>query len=564
MSRAFARFVLLFTAVFFAVFFFWPLIQILKGGFINADGKLSFSAVYALLGEPLYLKAMLNSVLLATTATVFAFILGLPLAYIAERFEFAGRKLFSSLVLVPLILPAFVGAIGIRQLLGQAGALNSLIVALHLAPHGWSFDYLGSNRFIGVALVDALSLYPLIMLNAAASLAQIDPSSEEAAENLGCTGFRRFFKITLPLIKSGLFAGGTLVFIWAFTDLGTPLVFDYFNVTPVQIYQGLSDLGSNPYPYALVAIMLTACLILYSLGKGVFGNSRGVISSKSSARYTRKTLSPLKAAGCTALFLSVTLLAILPHLCVVLIAFSKDWYGSLLPSQFTTGNISAALSHNLAVSSIANSLKYASVSTFIDLCLGVSIAYVIVRSKISGRKFLDLISILPLAVPGLVLAFGYLVMAREGSFFSALNPVRNPTLLLIIAYSIRRLPYVIRTAVSGFEQTSETLEEAAQNLGTPPLQVMLKITLPLISANLIAGAILAFSFAMLEVSDSLILAQKQTFYPITKAIMELFQLLGDGKYIASALGSWAMLVISLAIIAVSVVLGKKLSSVLKS
>ena len=108
--------------------------------------------------------------------------------------------------------------------------------------------------------------------------------------------------------------------------------------------------------------------------------------------------------------------------------------------------------------------------------------------------------------------------------------------MLIVAYAARRLPYVVRSASAGFQQTSETLEEAAQNLGAPPLKAMIKVTLPLITANLIAGGLLAFAFAMLEVSDSLILAQKQAYYPITKAIMELFQLLGDGTFIASALG----------------------------
>src|SRR6185437_8050509 len=114
-------------------------------------------------------------------------------------------------------------------------------------------------------------------------------------------------------------------------------------------------------------------------------------------------------------------------------------------------------------------------------------AYVVVRSKIAGRQALDFLAMLPLAVPGLVLAFGYLAMAQEGRFFAFLNPVRNPTVLLIIAYSVRRLSYVVRAAVSGFQQTSETLEEAAQNLGAPPLKALAKITLPLIAANLIAG-----------------------------------------------------------------------------
>ena len=117
-------------------------------------------------------------------------------------------------------------------------------------------------------------------------------------------------------------------------------------------------------------------------------------------------------------------------------------------------------------------------------------------------------------------------MTQEGKLLGALNPVKDPLPILVIAYSVRRLPYVVRSAAAGFQQTSVTLEEAAQNLGCPPLRTLMKITVPLIMANLLAGALLAFSFAMLEVSDSLILAQRQQDYPITKAIYELYQVAG--------------------------------------
>jgi iron(III) transport system permease protein len=235
----------------------------------------------------------------------------------------------------------------------------------------------------------------------------------------------------------------------------------------------------------------------------------------------------------------------------------------VLPQAYSLDNFRLALGHDLTVPAIANSLKFASLATIIDLVLGVAIAYVVVRTRLAGRAVLDFLAMLPLAVPGLVLAFGYLAMAQEGKFFAFLNPVQNPTVLLVIAYSVRRLPYVVRSAAAGFEQTSATLEEAAQNLGAPPLRSVFRITLPLIAANLIAGGLLAFAFAMLEVSDSLILAQKQLYYPITKAIMELFQLLGDGKFLASALGVWAMVFLGVTIAGMSVLLGKKLGAIFR-
>lgn len=563
MSKNFARLVFLFTLLFFAAFFLWPILQILKGGFVDADGKLTFAYLGALLTDPIYLAGLANSFLLALTTTVFALLIALPLAFLSDRFLYPGKNLLGSLILVPMILPPFVGAIGIKQMLGQYGALNSLLIHLGLRPEGWTFDWLGANQFLGIALVNAFSLYPIIYLNAVAALANIDPAMEEAAANLGCVGLRRFLKITLPLIKPGLFAGGTIVFIWAFTDLGVALIFDYARVTSVQIFYGLKDIGGNPFPYALVAVMLVSSVLFYAVGKGLFGRQSYAMMAKATSSGGAQALPRVRAWLCTALFAGITFIAILPHLGVVLVAFSDDWYRTVIPQHFTVDNFKLALGHDLTVPAIANSLKYASISTVIDVILGIALAYVIVRSKVAGRQILDFLAMLPLAVPGLVLAFGYLAMSQEGKFFSFLNPIQNPTILLIIAYSVRRLPYVVRSAAAGFQQTSETLEEAAQNLGCPPLKATFKVTIPLILANLIAGGLLAFSFAMLEVSDSLVLAQKQLYYPITKAIYELFQLLGDGKFIASALGVWAMAFLGITIAGMTILLGKKLGAIFR-
>lgn len=563
MSPTFARSVFALTAVFFAAFFVWPIVQILQGGFVDADGHVTFGYLTTLLADPTYLGGLRNSFLLATATTTLALLIALPLAVLSDRFTFPGKGLLGSLVLIPMILPPFVGAIGIKQIFGQYGALNALLIHLGLRPEGWTFDWFAANQFWGVALVQALALYPIIYLNAVAALANLDPALDEAAQNLGCTGFRRFRRITLPLIRPGLFAGGTIVFIWSFTELGTPLIFDYAEVSSVQVYDGLKDIGGNPFPYALVAVMLVSSIALYALGKGLFGRAGHAMMAKATSARTSVALPAARAWLCTALFAGVTFVAVLPHLGVVLVAFSREWYATVVPHSWTLENFHLALGHDLTVPSIANSLKFAAIATVIDLVLGIAIAWVVVRSKLAGRQVLDFLAMLPLAVPGIVLAFGYLAMSQDGRFWSFINPVRDPTFLLIVAYSVRRLPYVVRSAAAGFQQTSETLEEAAQNLGCPPLKAVFKITLPLITANLIAGGLLAFAFAMLEVSDSLILAQKQAFYPITKAIMELFQLLGDGKFLASALGVWAMAFLGITIVGLTILLGKKLGAIFR-
>ncbi len=563
MSRKLALFFYAITFGFFGCFLIWPILKILRGGFFDVDGHFTFIYVIEVFRNVIYLEGLRNSLGIATFSTLAALTLAMPMAFLVDRYQFWGKKLFSGLVLLPIMLPPFVGAIGLKQIFGQNGVLNAILKDLGALGADSTIDWLGNGRLWGVVLLNALSLYPILYLNIVASLANIDPAMEEAAQNLGCRGLKRFFKITLPLMRPGLFAGCTIVFIWAFTELGVPLIFDYSRTTSVQIYHGIKDIGGNPFPYALVTVMLFFSVLMYAVGKGLFGRTTFSMMAKASHVPEPRCLGIGGNCLCWAFFLSVIGLALLPHLAVVLISFSSDWYGTLLPTGWNLGNYEIALGHSFTVPAIYNSLIYSGFATLLNIFLGVAIAYVVVRTKLPGRAVLDSLAMLPLAIPGLVMAFGYLAMSREGQFFEFLNPTQNPTGLLIIAYAVRKLPFLVRSAVAGLQQTSGVYEEAAQSLGSSPLKAVIRITLPLIMANLMAGGLLAFSQSMLEVSDSLFLAQRQDDYPITKAIYELMSLLGDGRYIASALGVWSMIFLSITVIGSSVLMGRKLGSIFK-
>ena len=551
-------------AAFFACFFVMPILSVVQTAFHGAEGGFTMEYVLEIFRNALYREGLVNSFAIATWTTLGCLLLSIPLAFIHVRFAFPGKVLLNSLVLTPMILPPFVGAIGVKAMLGQQGAVNSLLIALGLMNADAPADWLGQGQMLGVVIMEVLHLYPIIYLNAAAALANLDPAMEEAAANLGCTPARKFFRVTLPLIMPGVFAGGTIVFIWAFTELGVPLVFDYDRVTAVQIFNAIKDLSGNPFPYALVVVMLFFSTLVYFLGKRLFGGSTATGGGR--ATTGREVITPRReiAWACSAVFGLVTFLAVIPHLGVVLLSVSKDWYATVLPHSFTLAHYHDALGHELTLSSIANSVKYASLSTVVDLLLGIGVAYVVVRTRLPGRQLLDAMAMLPLAVPGLVLAFGYLAMSREGQPFHWLMLGENPLLILVIAYSVRRLPYVVRSASAGFQQVSPTLEEAAQNLGASPERALWRVTLPLVAPNLIAGGLLAFSFAMLEVSDSMILAQQAAHFPITKAIYSLLSSLGNGPNLASALGVWAMLFLGVTIIGATLILGKKLGALFRS
>ena len=406
-------------------------------------------------------------------------------------------------------------------------------------------------------------------------------------------------QITVPLIRSGVFAGSTIVFIWSFTELGTPLMFDFDTVTPVQIFHGIQEMEASSRPYALTAVMLISVAACYLLGRWVFGGRGYAMYSKASRAATAHRLTGWSAALAISSVLAVVFIASLPHISVILTSLSAEgqWYQSILPRSFTFDHFEQALGHPLAVGSIRTSLILATIAMLLDIGFGVVVARLLVRTKIRGRWLLDALVMLPLAVPGLVMAFGYVAMSLRWPFQGSmpgwmqsifnvlglgdtslvlwldngpLHPLANilgqtpnPIPLLILAYAVRRLPYVVRSAVAGLEQTPVELEEAAANLGAGWWRRLRRVVLPLIAANLLAGGLLAFSFAMLEVSDSLILAQREADFPITKAIYVLYQRLGDGQYIASAMGVWAMLLLATTLIGSSLLMGKKLGAIFR-
>jgi iron(III) transport system permease protein len=538
-------------------FFFWPLAESLRGAFLTPSGEFTLSYFALLLDNPTYVEGLRNALAVATATTVLASVVGTCLALAFDRWTFPGKTLLSALIPLPLIVPPFVGALGMKQVLGQTGALNALLIDIGVVDAAHPIDWLRQGRFLAVVFLTALHLYPVVYFNVSAALTHVSPEMEEAAENLGTTGARRIFKITLPLILPSLFAATTIVFIWALTELGVPLMCDYTRITSVQIFSGSNDIGRSPLVYALVVTLLIITTALYVLAKLTFGGTTTALASKSSARRKSTALSRRAGLVCAALVGSLVMSAAIPNIAVLLLAVAGDWYGTVLPSSFTLEHVRAALGHDLVVPSIANSLRYVTLSTVFDILLGVSIAHIVVRGRMRFGYLLDAAAMLPLAVPGLVLAFGYLAIAREGRPFSFLNPSRDPTVLLVIAYGMRRLPFVVRAAVAGLQQISVTLEEAAENLGASQPRAFWRVTFPLLGPHLVAGGVFAFALSMLEVSDSLILAQRQTTYPVTKAIYELSLLLGDGRWLSAALGAWAMLFLGAAVAFARSALGRR-------
>ena len=195
--------------LFLSVFLLLPVFTVIQGG-CNLDLLLEAFR------SQVYRQGLINSLMIAVVTTFMVALISVPLALLYDRFEFKGREMCSLAMLLPMILPPFVGALGFQQLLGHYGVLNSLLVKFGFER----VDFLGgSGAFWAVCFIEALHLYPIFYLNIVTALGNIDPALNEAAANMGASRWERFRRITLPLLRPGLLAGGSIVLVWSFTEL---------------------------------------------------------------------------------------------------------------------------------------------------------------------------------------------------------------------------------------------------------------------------------------------------------------------------------------------------------
>lgn len=537
-------------ALFFFAFLIFPLFGILKSSVWDGE-HFTFAYLAAVFQNQSIRASFFNSLFIGVAVTILTTFISLPLAYFFTRTTFPLQRLFSGLVLLPMIMPPFVGALGMRYLFARCGSVNMLF--------GCDVDWLGGGGLFGVVLLEALHLYPIMYLNVTASLASLDESLLEAARMTGAKPLTIWRKIILPLFLPGYFAGAILVFIWAFTDLGTPLIFEFRNCLAVNIFDRVTDMHSNAVGYALVLLMLLATCVFFLISKALSKDVRVISTSKGAQGTAGKKLGVPALVFVYAFLAVVTLFALLPHISVILVAVSDKWFMTVLPETYTLRHFAGAFTHKLAVSGIRNSLFLSSAATACDIILGIMVGYLLARNKGWWREALDALIMLPLAVPGIVLAFSYL------STFSGtkLDPLKDPTALLIICYSVRRLPYIVRSVYAGFQHIGEAMEEAGRSLGAGFARVTRDITLPLLSTHIAAGAILTFAFCMFEVGATILLAAREWDYPIAKTIYTLNMRLGDGPCIASAMGVIGMVLLGACLLISGALLGKKMGEIFR-
>ncbi|WP_258084046.1 ABC transporter permease [Thermococcus thermotolerans] len=510
---------------------------------------------------------ILNSIIVSVSVMILTTILGTIFAFVMARYDFPGKNIVRILLFVPLLVTPFVNVFIVKKMFLPDGLINWIFYdILHVFPHRIVIDGL-----IGVIVAQTMTYYPIVYLNAYASFINIDPTLEEQAENLGSRGFHLFRTVTFPLALPGIAAGATLVGIFSLEDLAAPIVFQgnplARKLMSFQIYSAFTsgfNVGS-PQLAALALIMLTIAILMF-LGIRKYVSMRQYAMLSKGGRWKPRVAKPKGWQAVLIYFvvLPMLLISIFPQVGVVLLAFSKSWAGTW-PDGFTTAHIKSIITQPDIERVILNSVMYSTVAIVVIILLSLTASYASSRFKKSKLgPVLDSLATIPIAVPGIVIAMSYFFFFAKVFPDTPLDPTNllgfNPAMVLVLAYSIRRLPFAARSISAGIQQVHVSLEEVALNLGASRWKALTGILIPLILLNLLGGAMLSFVYCMSETSVGITLGSiNPDYYPITARMVELMTSAVGSANLAAALGVFLMTVQIIAIVLANVITKQRYS-----
>jgi iron(III) transport system permease protein len=523
-------------ALFLLVFLIIPAGTVIYTAFTEkGTGALTIVNFIDFFNTDLFRRSFFNSVYVSGMSVVWATVIALPLAVLTTRFDFRGSLIIQTLGFVPLIMPPFVGAVAMQLLFGRNGTVNLIL-------NDWFGIRLPFMEGLnGVIFVQSLHYFPFILINLSTSLRNIDRSMEEAAQNLGSSGIRLFRRIVFPLAMPGYLAGASLVFVKVFDDLATPLLLNVKDMLAPQAYLRVTSVGlTDPMGYVISVILIVVSIFAMWLSAVAMRGKDYSTTQRGGGGLAKRKLSrgeSIVAYGVVALIL---LLVLSPHIGLLLLSFATVWSFSPMPDDFTVAHYARVFGESSIY--IKNTLIYASLAGLIDVVIGGAIAYIVLRTKIIGRRWLDWAATAALAIPGVVLGIGYL-RTFYGITLPDGTPLATLWVMVVLALAIRRLPYALRACYAALQQVSESLEEAAENLGATKQRTIRRIVLPLMTGGLLAGFVTSFSTAAVELSATLMLIQSNSDAPIAYGLY-VFMQSPAGRGPGAALGVIAVVLVA--------------------
>ena len=500
---------LLAVLVFLVVYpVFMLLVGALTGGDPVADGYslsgLSLRHFTEVLGNENVLAALGNSLVACTGGTAIAVAIGLSFAWITVRTDTPAKRWIAAIGMLPLFVPPLVGGVA-WAILGspKTGLLNTVLAK---AGIGWRIDM---YSMAGIVFVFGIYYAPYVFMFTASALRNMDPSLEEAAEMSGAGPVRTLFTVTFPLILPGIVSGMLLSFVVMLGIYGIPAVLGTPAKIPVLTTYIYTLTAWSPPLYGNAAAV--AVLLMVVTGLLVWAQNR-VLSGRSYTTVAGKAFRPraLRLGRWRFLTLGLAMayllvVVILPTLGLLVAAFRKflfvrDLASLVDPAQYSPIHFTRLLSNPQTLDALVNTLEVGVVTAVLGGVLAFGIGYTVVRTRAPGRRLVDLIATVPVAIPGLVVGVAYLWawIGLPGGLYGTIW-------ILALAFVARFIPDTVKALSTSLMQIHKELEEAAFVCGRSLPSTIWTIILPLARPGVVSAMILLFILSTRELGSSLFL-----------------------------------------------------------
>ena len=453
----------------------------------------------------LYREALFNSLELGAWTALFSLIIGLPLAWATARTNTPAKGFIRLTATLSYLSPPFLSAIAFVNLFSPNAGLYNVFVRKVIGAHWLTFNIFTMQ---GLVLVTVLHTFPYVFLLASSALESVDASYEEAAQSLGAGKLRTALAITAPLVAPAVLSGVLLAFVNAISLFGSQAIIGLpgrIVTLPTRIYALFDFPPQNGLASALSLLFVAVTLAALYLQRSFLAKRSFVTLGGKGSRPQLMDLGTgrwLIFSFCALVFVTAV---VAPYSVLLAISLSKSW-GTGFWQGLTLKNYRFVLfDYDVTRRAIENSLMLAVAAATIVVFLGAMISWIDLRTKAPGRKLLDYVALIPLGLPGIVMAVGLI------QFWLPMPIELYGTLtILLMAYVGRYIPLGARAANTVLRQIDPTLEESARILGAGWGVTMREITLPLMRPGLFAGWLLVFVPVVQELSASILLFSSGT------------------------------------------------------
>lgn len=499
-----------FPTAFLLIFFYLPLLGILKEGFLDAAGHLTLRYILATLDDPYNRRVILFTIQQAVWSTLLTLLLGLPGAYLVAKYRFPGKSLLKAAATVPFVLPSIIVSLGFILLFGNNGILNRMLMHLfHLNDPPLHILY----NLKAIVLAHAFYNFPLVMRIVSAVWSGIDPKIEDAARSLGATEFQVFWRVTFPMILPGIAASVLLTFLFSFMSFAIVLVLGgvKYATIEVSIYTLMTVILDYKMGSALAivqSLFSLSFMLLYTKLLALNARTEKVAIQSEEAKpvvfATMRDLFTWRGAAILIYVVLILLLIIGPLLSVFAFSVMQRSGNDTIFSLKAYINIFtmpySPILGTTPLRSIQNSVFFGMMTVLFSLPLGVCLAVILTRLEFPLKSLFDALVMLPLGISSITLGLGYV-----RSFHAPPLIMTGTWYAIVFAHTIMAYPFVIRSVSPILKNMKPTLVDAAMSLGATRLRAFFLIELPLVKPGILVGATFAFAISLGELGATYML-----------------------------------------------------------